>query len=59
MGYDAGKRVKGRKVHALVENQNGAVSVLEAGGMDDPPQGQPFGVDQGVDLAPFTLLPAS
>lgn len=39
-----------------VENQGGAVSVLDAGGMDDDPQGQALGVNQGVDPAPLHPL---
>src|SRR5215469_1930393 len=40
----------------LVENQTGSVAVLNGGGMDNDPHGQPFAVDQGVDIAALDLL---
>src|SRR5215471_8441854 len=40
----------------LVEDETGAVAVLNGSGVDDDPHWQPFAVDQGVDLAALHLL---
>jgi hypothetical protein len=40
----------------FIEDKRGAIAVLDAGGMNDGPQRQAFGVDKGVNLAPLDLL---
>jgi hypothetical protein len=39
-----------------VKYQDGAVPALNGGGVNHHAQGQPFGIDQSVDLAPLHLL---
>ena len=39
-----------------IEDQGGAIPVLNGGGVNHHPQGQAFGIDQSVDLAPFHPL---
>jgi hypothetical protein len=46
-----------KAVTDLVEDKRCAIAVLDAGGMNDGPQRQTFGVDKGVNLAPLDLLP--
>lgn len=45
-----------KAVADVVEDKRRAVAVLDAGGMNDGPQRQAFGVDKGVNLAPLDLL---
>jgi len=40
----------------FVEDQDRAVAILDAGGVDDHAQWEAFGIDQGVELASFDLL---
>lgn len=47
----------GKALADLVEDKGGAVAVLDAGGMNDDPDRQPFGIDERVNLAPLDLLP--
>ena len=49
----------GKTVTDFIEDKRRAVAVLDARGMNDGPQRQPFGVDQGRILRPFTFFPAS
>jgi hypothetical protein len=47
----------GKTVTDFIEDKRRAIAVLDARGMNDGPQRQPFGVDKGMNLAPLDLLP--
>jgi hypothetical protein len=47
----------GKTVTDFIEDKRRAIAVLDARGMNDGPQRQPFGVDKGMNLAPIDLLP--
>ena len=40
----------------FVEDEDGPIPILDAGGMNDDPKRQAFGVDKGVALAPLDLF---
>ena len=46
----------GKAVADFIEDKPCAIAVLDAGGMNDGPQRQAFGVDKGVNLSPLDLL---
>ena len=46
----------GKAVAYFIEDKPCAIAVLDAGGMNDGPQRQAFGVDKGVNLSPLDLL---
>jgi hypothetical protein len=46
----------GKAVADLIEDKPCAIAVLDAGGMNDGPQRQAFGVDKGVNLSPVATV---
>ena len=45
----------GEAVADFIEDKPCAIAILDAGGMNDGPQRQAFGVDKGVNLSPLDL----
>jgi hypothetical protein len=46
----------GETIADFIKDEGRPIAILGAGGMNDDPQRQAFGVDKGVNLAPLDLL---